>query len=29
MILKNGTDYDSKKMLRDIRRPEKKEVIAA
>ena len=28
-ILKNGTVYDPKKMLRDIRRPEKKEVIAA
>ncbi|MFR7849471.1 MAG: hypothetical protein ACLU8S_19575 [Coprococcus phoceensis] len=27
-ILKNGTVYDPKKMLRDIRRPEKKEVIA-
>lgn len=28
-ILKNGTVYDPKKMLRDIRCPEKKEVIAA
>lgn len=28
-ILKNGTVYDPKKMLMDIRRPEKKEVIAA
>ena len=28
-ILKNGTVYDSKKMLLDIRRPEKKEGIAA
>lgn len=28
-ILKNGTVYDPKKMLRDIRRPEKKEAIAA
>lgn len=27
--LKNGTVYDPKKMLRDIRRPEKKEAIAA
>ena len=28
-ILKNGTVYDPKKMLTDIRRQEKKEVIAA
>ena len=28
-ILKNGTVYDPKKMLMDIRRPEKKEAIAA
>ena len=28
-ILKNGTDYDPKKMLLDIRRPEKKEEAAA
>ena len=28
-ILKKGTVYDSKKMLRDIRRPEKKEATVA
>ena len=28
-ILKKGTVYDPKKMLLDIRRPEKKEAIAA
>ena len=28
-ILKKGTAYDPKKMLMDIRRPEKKEAIAA
>ena len=28
-ILKKGTVYDPKKMLMDIRRPEKKEAIAA
>lgn len=28
-VLKNGTVYDPKKMLMDIRRPEKKEAIAA
>ena len=28
-ILKNGTVYDPKKMLMDIRRPEKKEAIVA
>ena len=28
-ILKNGTAYDPKKMLMDIRLPEKKEAIAA
>ena len=29
MILKNGTAYDPKKMLMDIRHPEKKEAAAA
>lgn len=28
-IPKNGTVYDPKKMLMDIRRPEKKEAVAA